>query len=77
MIMKKRNWQYNVRGNVKKSDSFLLHLARKRTGLRPKKKGKRDEKHRKCRIYPTPGLNPTPYPSPEILNVQRGFHGWV
>ena len=51
--------------------------ARKRTGLRPKKKGKRDEKHRKCRIRPTPVLNPTPYPSPEIPNVQREFQGWV
>ena len=45
--------------------------------MRQKKREKQDEEHGKCRISPTPGLNPTPYPSPEIPNVQREFHGWV
>ena len=45
--------------------------------LRHKKREKQDEQHRKCRINPTPSLNPTPYPSPEITNKQRDFQGLV
>ena len=44
MIMKKRNWQYNVRGNAKKPDSFVLYSARKCTkmhGIEAKKEGEK------------------------------------
>ena len=43
-------------------------IIKKYRVLRHKKREKQDEQHRKCRINPTPSLNPTPYPSPEIPN---------
>ena len=52
-------------------------IIKKYRVLRHKKRERQDEQHRKCRINPTPSLNPTPYPSPEITNKQRDFQGLV
>ena len=57
-------------------DIFLVHSARNHAlwnAYNTEKKKKNGEKtggkDGKCRMIPTPGLNPTPYPSHEIPNV--------
>ena len=50
-------------------DIFLVHSARNHALWNAYIAEKWDKKHGKCRMKPTPGLKPTPYPTPEIPNV--------
>ncbi len=50
-------------------DIFLVHSAQNHALWNAYIAEKWDKKHGKCRIHPTTGMNPTPYPSPEIPNV--------
>ena len=68
---KKDNYTQVIRKTIKNPAVLgcIWHgIIRKSRILRPQEREKQDEQHGKCRIHPTPGLNPTPYPSPEIPN---------
>ena len=54
-------------------DIFLVHSARNHALWNAYIAEKWDKKHGKCRIHPTTGMNPTPYPSPEIVSKYRVF----
>ena len=68
---KKDNYAQVIRKTIKNPAVLccIWHgIIRKSRILRPQKREKQNEQHGKCRIHPTPSLNPTPYPSPEIPN---------
>ena len=55
--------------NYPDTDIFLVLSARNHALWNAYIAEKWGKKHGKCRIHPTTGMNPTPYPSPEIPNV--------
>ena len=68
---KKDNYTQVIRKTIKNPAVLccIWHgIIKKSRILRLQKREKQNEQHGKCRIHPTPGLNPTPYPSPEIPN---------
>ena len=68
---KKDNYTQVIRKTIKNPAVLccIWHgIIRKCRILRPQERERQNEQHGKCRIHPTPGLNPTPYPSPETPN---------